>query len=73
MKFVLLQELGGRWSWELREPDGKLVAVSAMGFGSRKAAIENIRQFRSKAPRSPVCDGAGNRLETGSSAAGTSR
>lgn len=73
MKFVLLQELGGRWSWELREPDGKLVAVSAMGFGSRQMAIESIWEFRGRAPRSQVCDEAGGCLEIEPKTTGTSR
>lgn len=56
MKFVVLQELGERWSWELRDADCRILAVSAMSFASREAVMESIRKFRIEAPRSPVGD-----------------
>lgn len=62
MKFVLLPELRGRWSWQLRHAD-QILAASAMSFGSRQMALVSIRDFSSKAPRSPVYDAAGKPLE----------
>lgn len=63
MKFVVLPELRGRWSWELRDPADRIVAKSAMSFGSRQLALVSIQEFRAKAPRSSVCDAAGKWLE----------
>ena len=62
MKFVVIPELRGRWSWELRIGD-KVLASSAMSFGSRQLALVSIQEFRSKAPRSSVFDPAGNLIE----------
>ncbi len=63
MKFLVFPELRGRWSWELRDAKGKVVAASAMSFGSQQMALLSIREFRSKAPRSPVYDATGKWLE----------
>lgn len=63
MKFVVLPELRGRWSWELRDPSGKVLATSAMSFGSRQMAMVSIQEFRHKAPRSSVYDASGKWLE----------
>jgi len=62
MKFVVIPELRGRWSWELRIGD-KVLASSAMSFGSRQLALVSIQEFRSKAPRSSVFDPAGKLIE----------
>lgn len=63
MKFLVFPELRGRWSWELRDPKGKVIATSAMSFGSREMALVSIKEFRCKAPRSPVYDASGKWLE----------
>ena len=63
MKFVVLPQLRGSWSWELRQGD-RVVATSAMHFGSRQMALVSIREFRAKAPRAPVYDQGGTWLET---------
>ena len=62
MKFVVIPELRGRWSWELRIGD-KVLASSAMSFGSRQLALVSIQEFRSKAPKSAVFDPAGKLIE----------
>ncbi|RZL88945.1 MAG: hypothetical protein EOP76_16770 [Variovorax sp.] len=62
MKFVVVPELRGRWSWELRVGD-EILATSAMSFGSRQLALVSIQEFRSKAPRSAVFDLSGKSME----------
>ena len=62
MKFVVVPELRGRWSWELRHGD-QVIASSAMSFGSRQMALVSIRDFRAKAMRSPVYDQTGRWIE----------
>ena len=63
MKFLVFPELGGRWSWELRDSKSKVIAASAMSFGSREMALVSIKEFRQKAPRSSIYDATGKWLE----------
>ena len=50
MKFVLVPELRGRWTWELRSVDGQPAARSAMSFGSSQQALTSIQAFRNVVP-----------------------
>ncbi|RYH63636.1 MAG: hypothetical protein EON54_07715 [Alcaligenaceae bacterium] len=53
MKFVVIPELRGRWRWEFRNQD-RVLASSAMSFGSREMALVSIKEFRNKAPLAPI-------------------
>jgi hypothetical protein len=50
MKFVLVPELRGRWTWELRSVDGQAAARSAMSFSSPQQALTSIQAFRNVVP-----------------------
>ena len=51
MRFVVVPELRGRWSWELRDAASQLVAASALSFVSRQRALAGIREFRASVAR----------------------
>ena len=59
MKFVVIQEVGGRWVWELRTADGQPVCRSATGFADREQVFKAIHAVRGKAPRALVFDPLG--------------
>lgn len=63
MKFVLVPELRNRWSWELRQKDGVLLATSAMSFANRERTVADIHQFRGTAAQACLVDEQGNDLE----------
>ncbi|WP_219219647.1 DUF1508 domain-containing protein [Variovorax boronicumulans] len=63
MKFVVIQELGGRWVWELRNIDGDAVCRSAMGFKDREQVFKAIHAVRGNAPRALVFDPLGTLYE----------
>jgi hypothetical protein len=54
MKFVLVPEIRGRWTWELRSLDGRATATSAMSFGSQQAALASIQAFVEGIKRVPI-------------------
>lgn len=60
MRFVLIPELGGRWSWVLRNSNGEAVCQSQLSFGTREKAIAAIQEFRLKVGKAQVfnCLGA---------------
>jgi hypothetical protein len=61
MKFVLVPELRGRWTWELRSLDGRAAAASAMSFASPELALASIQAFRNGITRVPIDDDADGR------------
>lgn len=46
LTFAVFKDDQGRWWWQLKLPNGELVAVSAMRFRSKRACIENIETMR---------------------------
>jgi len=47
MRFVIVPELKGRWSWELRDAEGKALSRSTASYGDRtqvERAIETLRR-----------------------------
>ncbi len=63
MKFVVIQEVGGRWVWELRQEDGEPVCRSTKGFKDRQQLCETIQAVRAKTPQAPVFDPLGTLYE----------
>ena len=59
MKFVVIQESGNRWIWELRTGDGQTTCRSAMSFGDREQVLKAIQAVRTIAPRALVFDPLG--------------
>ncbi|WP_161988038.1 DUF1508 domain-containing protein [Variovorax guangxiensis] len=59
MKFVVIQELGDRWVWELRSADGQPVCRSATAFTDREQVFRAIHAVRGKAPGALVFDPLG--------------
>ncbi|AMM26348.1 YegP family protein [Variovorax sp. PAMC 28711] len=60
MKFVVLQDINGRWYWELRQIAGPPVARCSLGFSTREGAISDVRAVRERAPRCLIFDPLGN-------------
>ena len=56
MRFVVIPELRGRWAWELRDSASRVLATSAMSFGSRETALASIQEFRTKVCSASYCE-----------------
>ncbi len=60
MRYVVLKAKDGRWYWELRVPQGGIVAQSTGTFTDQSAAFRSIQAVRVGAARSLVYDALGN-------------
>ncbi|MDQ3822661.1 MAG: YegP family protein [Actinomycetota bacterium] len=56
-EFELYEDTGGSWRWRLRDTNGRVIADSAEGYGSRDAAEDGIRNVRECAGSADVVDG----------------
>lgn len=45
MKIEMYKDAPGEWRWRLRAPNGRIVADSAEGYGSRQGARRSIANF----------------------------
>ena len=50
MQFVLIQEDGGAWRWELRSDDGTTLAVSPSRYPTRELVIAAIVSLKNSLP-----------------------
>ena len=64
MKFVVMQNLSGRWLWELRSVDGEPICRSAGDFADREQALRVIHAVRGKASGALVFDPLGTLYES---------
>lgn len=46
MKFVIIPELRGRWSWELRNAEGLAISRSVASYGERAQVERAIQALR---------------------------
>lgn len=60
MRFVVIPQARGRWTWELRDSAGDAVCKSAGSYISQERAIAAIQDMRRIAPSANVIDGAGS-------------
>lgn len=56
MRFVVIPQPRGRWTWELRDATGSTVCESAGSYISRERAIAVIQDMRRIAPSANVID-----------------
>ena len=57
MRFVVIPQPRGRWTWELRDATGKTVCESSGSYISQERAIAAIQDMRRIAPSATVIDG----------------
>lgn len=53
MKFIIWQDAKGEWRWTLRARNGRIVADSAEGYTSRRAAVAMLKRIN---PALPIKD-----------------
>ena len=63
MKFVVVPELRGRWSWELKDDDGSVLSRSTMSYGDREQALKVIQAMRREVRKAPIVDPLGGPCE----------
>lgn len=42
MKFTVFKDAKGEWRWNLKAPNGKIIADSAEGYKRRRSALRGI-------------------------------
>ncbi|WP_405054681.1 DUF1508 domain-containing protein [Variovorax sp. UMC13] len=60
MRFVVVPELGGRWTWVMRDGDGNQIAKSSLSWLDRDEALRAIEVIRAKVPKALVFDPLGS-------------
>lgn len=63
MKFVIVPELRGRWSWELRDADGSAISRSVASYSDRAQAERAIQALRRSVAQARVLGPTGASLD----------
>lgn len=52
--FELYEDRKGEWRWRLRHDNGRVIADSGEGYGSKEKAIQGIETVKRNAAEAPI-------------------